>query len=146
MPRCGCFIRVRAEAADPDGCQHGSRSVACPPYSPLRGASRGTTLSHSSAAIAPRMRPINAAITTVTGSELHSCGLTPAGAAWCWGVGLGGQLGDGSQANSTSPLAVAGNHAFTAIASPPPPLGVAPLAVLPVIVVLVIVVPNPVSV
>src|SRR5581483_8317291 len=33
--------------------------------SPLRGASRGTTVSHRSAARAPRIRPISAAMTTV---------------------------------------------------------------------------------
>ncbi|HEY0858084.1 MAG TPA: hypothetical protein VGE16_13550, partial [Albitalea sp.] len=50
-------------------------------------------------------------------SERHSCGLTAAGAAWCWGFGLGGQLGDGRRADSVSPVEVAGGHVFSALAT-----------------------------
>jgi alpha-tubulin suppressor-like RCC1 family protein len=45
-------------------------------------------------------------------SRLHSCGLDISGQAWCWGFGLGGQLGNGQSANSAAPVAVAGNHHF----------------------------------
>jgi alpha-tubulin suppressor-like RCC1 family protein len=41
-----------------------------------------------------------------------SCGLTAAGAAWCWDFGLGGQLGDGRSADSAQPVAVAGGLQF----------------------------------
>ena len=45
-------------------------------------------------------------------SRLHSCGLDTAGQAWCWGFGIGGQLGDGLSADSATPVAIAGNHRF----------------------------------
>jgi len=50
--------------------------------------------------------------TSLAAAVRHSCGLTSAGTVWCWGFGLGGQLGDGSRANSLVPLAVAGAHTF----------------------------------
>ena len=45
----------------------------------------------------------------------HSCALTAAGAAYCWGYGQGGRLGNGSNADSDVPVAVSGGHVFTAL-------------------------------
>ena len=47
----------------------------------------------------------------VTGSR-HSCGLTPANVAYCWGTGEDGQLGDGLNAHLSGPVAVSGGLAF----------------------------------
>ena len=39
-------------------------------------------------------------------SGAHACALTAAGTAYCWGAGVSGQLGTGTQANQTTPTAV----------------------------------------
>src|SRR5437016_1869813 len=44
-----------------------------------------------------------------------TCGVTPAGAAYCWGANGGGQLGNGTQINSTRPVAVSGGLTFAAV-------------------------------
>ncbi|HSJ30670.1 MAG TPA: hypothetical protein VK933_04495 [Longimicrobiales bacterium] len=43
----------------------------------------------------------------------HTCGLTPAGSAWCWGGNAFGTLGDGSVADRTAPTRVAGTRTFS---------------------------------
>ena len=55
------------------------------------------------------------ALVGVGGSTIHSCGLDGNGSAFCWGFGLGGQLGDGARQNSTYPVPVAGGHTFEMI-------------------------------
>ena len=45
----------------------------------------------------------------------RGCALTASGAAYCWGVGTLGGLGDGSGSNSAEPRAVAGHHVFKMI-------------------------------
>jgi alpha-tubulin suppressor-like RCC1 family protein len=39
----------------------------------------------------------------------HACGVTPSGAAYCWGMNDHGQLGDGTMQSSATPIAVSGN-------------------------------------
>ncbi|MEX2531420.1 MAG: hypothetical protein WD960_11660 [Gemmatimonadota bacterium] len=48
---------------------------------------------------------------------LHSCALTIAGEAMCWGFNGSGQIGDGTQARHLVPVAVAGGVRFNSIAA-----------------------------
>ena len=43
---------------------------------------------------------------SLTAGENHTCGLTSAGAAWCWGSGGFGQLGNNQVLSSLTPVAV----------------------------------------
>jgi alpha-tubulin suppressor-like RCC1 family protein len=51
----------------------------------------------------------------VGGSTIHSCGLGANGSAYCWGFGIGGQLGDGARQNSVHPVPVAGGYVFASM-------------------------------
>ena len=53
-------------------------------------------------------------VAVVPGGQ-HTCGLTSGGTAYCWGYGDLGQLGAGTPQNTTSPVAVAGGHAFVSL-------------------------------
>jgi alpha-tubulin suppressor-like RCC1 family protein len=53
----------------------------------------------------------------VASGYYHTCALALGGAAYCWGYGAYGQLGNGAYGNSALPVAVAGAHVFTALAA-----------------------------
>jgi alpha-tubulin suppressor-like RCC1 family protein len=53
----------------------------------------------------------------VTAGYFHSCGLTPAGRAYCWGSNTWGTLGDGTRTSTNRPRLVAGGQRFKAIES-----------------------------
>ena len=55
------------------------------------------------------------ALVSLTVGDNHTCGLTAAGAAWCWGQNTHGQLGDGTTIDRTAPVAVEGSRVFTQI-------------------------------
>ncbi len=52
---------------------------------------------------------------SLAAGDTHACGLTSAGAAWCWGQNTHGQLGDGTTTDRAAPVAVHGGHVFSQI-------------------------------
>lgn len=52
---------------------------------------------------------------TLSAGAAHTCAVTTDGAAYCWGEGSNGQLGNGTTARSARPVAVAGGLNFAAV-------------------------------
>jgi alpha-tubulin suppressor-like RCC1 family protein len=72
----------------------------------------GTTISRNlptSVALATSLAAVEA------GTAYHTCALTAAGAAYCWGANEAGELGDGTFIDRSTPVLVGGRHDFVAI-------------------------------
>lgn len=60
------------------------------------------------------VRDVPALVQVVTGGD-HSCGITDAGEAWCWGDNSRGQLGAGDGTTYGSARRVGGEHRFSSL-------------------------------
>lgn len=74
-----------------------------------------TTLGPATAATRLQVTP-SPSRSIATGDFL-TCALDVTGAAWCWGLGTSGQLGNGGSASSSSPVKVSGGLTFTQISA-----------------------------
>jgi len=54
---------------------------------------------------------------TLSAGSYQTCGITPTGAGYCWGLNATGQLGDGTTADHRTPTAVAGGLTLRQIAA-----------------------------
>jgi len=53
----------------------------------------------------------------VSGGYGHTCGVTTDGRAYCWGLNVGGQLGDGTTTNHLTPVPVVGGFRFLQVSA-----------------------------
>ena len=86
------------------------------------GTTTGPESCHSGGADVPcSTTPVAVAggltFSTVNATARGSCGLTTTGAAYCWGSGQQGQLGNGSTNSSSVPVPVSGGLTFSALSA-----------------------------
>jgi alpha-tubulin suppressor-like RCC1 family protein len=77
----------------------------------------GSTTSAQTTAVAVSAGavPSGATLTQISGKSSTFCALSGAGAAYCWGYGVNGELGNNTTANSTTPVAVTATGALAGL-------------------------------
>lgn len=83
------------------------------------GWNRFGQLGHAGSFFVPSFTPVRVSggldFRAVTAGRNHSCGITTAGSAYCWGQDSLGQLGNGGNRNRNVPVAVAGGFTFQSV-------------------------------
>src|SRR6185503_4450523 len=83
------------------------------------GANNSSQIGDGVATTTARLTPSAVAggltFASIIGGSTHTCALTDAGAAYCWGANNVGQIGDGFTTTRPVPTAVAGGHTFTSL-------------------------------
>ncbi len=77
----------------------------------------GTTTSRSRPVLVAAPGGVSFAAVSGGGEVFHTCGVTAAGAVYCWGNNFFGQLGDGTTTDRSSPVLVAGGVSFAAVSA-----------------------------
>src|SRR2546426_10192165 len=87
------------------------------PCLPLGAAREVGTPPHSARAAIVAPQSASVRFTAVSVGRHHTCGLTPAGSAYCWGDNSRGQLGDETTTARSSPVLVVGRVSFAAVSA-----------------------------
>jgi alpha-tubulin suppressor-like RCC1 family protein len=101
---------------------NGANQAYCWGYNDQGQLGNGTTTTifpDTAVAAPPWVLPVSGglAFDSITAGYKHTCALTSAGAAYCWGDNTWGQLGDGTTTRSLVPVAVAGGLTFTSLSA-----------------------------
>lgn len=67
--------------------------------------------------ITPVRVALDRSVASLSAGAWHTCAVTMAGEAFCWGSNITGQLGDGSTANRDRPVAVASEIPFASVSA-----------------------------
>lgn len=76
-----------------------------------QGKTTTTTTTNELTQFIPRLN-----FSSISAGAYHSCGVTKAGKAYCWGEN-GGRLGNGSTVDSSEPVAVSGSLTFASVSA-----------------------------
>src|SRR3989454_4429496 len=87
------------------------------PCLPLGAAREVGTPPHSARAAIVAPQSASVRFTAVSVGRHHTCGLTPAGSAYCWGDNSRGQLGDETTTARSSPVLVVGRVSYAAVSA-----------------------------